>query len=251
MNKVKIEKFKKSCGAVIIDSDSEIIEVIDLSFLNSKKKERKLVISEGVKVNYYFFISAEFKYNFLQTIAIEVRDRAIANFYYCFLGEGSTKVDVKYDIYSDSYVNHNLVYLCKKKNSFVVSENFNFLGSNSNGEFSSEGVSLNEGSVDYKTNIYIDRDTRGNVADLQMKLHLQSDRSLGNLLPSLEVLSPLAHTSHSAKVYNFKPSDMNYINSKGIKNMTASKVLRRGVFKIFADKVDDRVLREKILLDIK
>ena len=227
--------------------NSEIVE--EFAEFNGKQKinRQKIIISSGLRIDYIFYISPGVKNNSAFVREIDVKDGVLANFYYCFLGFGSLNFNIEYNIYSGTKVNNYFVYKAQKDFQIKINENFRFLGSNSIGNFISEGAALNNSCVDYSSNIFVNKNTKKNIASLDMKLHLLSAKSCGNLLPSLEVLSHSAKTAHAAKVYNFKPGELEYLSARGLGKLKANQLLKKGIFKVFAGNIKNNKIKNKIL----
>ncbi|MCX6799581.1 MAG: SufD family Fe-S cluster assembly protein [Candidatus Falkowbacteria bacterium] len=212
--------------------------------------KNKIVIANDTETEHIFYISKDDKDDYLVDRVIEVKDRGLVTFYYCFMGQGDFEASCVYNICSGARVNTHFIYFGRDTQKINILEKFNFNGANSVGEFSSDGLALNSSQVNIESKIIINQGCDNNSAALELKLHLLSQGSIGSVLPALEIKSDKAVTSHSAKIFNYSKEDLNYLESRGIGEESANKLLQFGIINTLAEKIKNEEIKSNILKSI-
>ena len=179
-------------------------------FNDNEELKLNIEVLENSSLNYYMFSNNEFKN---KEININNQDNSKTNFNYSFITNNKSELTINNNILGNNIKSDiRIRSVAKDKSNCVINSNGYVLKNTTNNEFNEDvrGLNLDEGIIVINPNMYID--TNDVIAN------------------------------HNATIGNIDNNYLFYLNSKGINNEDAKKLIVSGFIKsILSDEIKEEI----------
>ncbi len=213
--------------------------------------ETEIVLAQGAKEDYVFFISPDFEQDIDEKIKIVIGDQAETNIYYCYFGEYNVKVVLEYVLGQRTKVNHYLLFAANKEQSLSWQEKYIFAAPGSFGRFIVRGLVQEQAKAVCDGQIVINPGAQKTDAYLDMQGVIMDREAKVEMIPGLQIEANDVKASHAAKISMLDEEQLFYLKSRGIKSEQAKSLFASGMFGELVNDIPEVKIREQIMSIIK
>jgi len=232
--------------------------VIDIKSNDKNKSPSILAFQNDLILAENSYLSIFQKQNIGEKIALFISEQIIenrdANIYSFILDQGSAIIDrfLAADLIGEGgSANITGLYYPKNGQRFYYDTQQNHIASNTKSDLLFKGVLGKDAYSSWKGNILISKDTRG-ANGYQSNDNLLIDPSAkAESIPGLEIITNNVHCSHGVTMGNIDKNQMFYLQSRGINQGDAEKLIIDGFLSSAVKRMTDKGIEEFILTSLE
>jgi Fe-S cluster assembly scaffold protein SufB len=166
--------------------------------------------------------------------------------YYLFL-DYNNEVELIHNLAARAQINSHSLYLGRDRENLSVQADYNFNDEGSGGRVAVDALLNSQAQLRYDANINVAKLAQHSDTRVDMRLHLMSRDSRGQLVPGLNIAANDVKAGHSASTFQLSAEDMFYLRSRGLAPDEIQKMFALSMVNKFVHDLAEADLKKEIL----
>ena len=221
-------------NTILVNNNDSLIKIPDGSevFIFDKSINfLKIEIGINCQVNYLAILNDSCERE------VKIGDNSSLNINSLYLSSGQFKIN--------NYLGKNVVLnsqiLSYQKNDQIleIEDNYIFTDKSSVGKIIANALADDNSTINYLSDVVIKSEAMQTEARIDMKLYLLSNKARGLMLPGLKIATNAVKAGHGASTNKLTPEDLFYLNSRGLSEGQAKKLIIDSIVQNFLVNIKD------------